>query len=249
MVAKATGHDPALVSLVLRDATQLGAARPLGAADLEPGCAEVTLTLVLETAPPCCTRFAQVHSVQLGEDGRSAQLAWMCDPGPSFARCCLDEMRAGRQLVLRITTLAHNYASFSAGVCTAVDEFFDKKNRLLCEQCSVHGHVTQDGRSRATGPRCQSPEWCDGDVVKLHLVRSQGEAALRLLWWHNGLEQTPLEDLPATESWCYYVRGIRCEVSIEEKDLDEAEYAALRQSHGERLEAMKRAIALESDSD
>ena len=108
-------------------------------------------------------------------------------------------------------------------------------------------------------------EWADGDVIKL-AYSSDG----KLIWWWNGIVQScidvseennriasetlnqgpksPVSDIWGNDielfppKWCFYVRGVRMNIRILKRDLNEKEYAKLRTSYADRLKVMNEKI-------
>ena len=104
-------------------------------------------------------------------------------------------------------------------------------------------------------------QWADGDIIKLVFDNP------KLTWWWNGIEQSCIDvsdenDRIVAETskqrsqnpkvdgnaqdiepkWCFYARGVRMKIGIQDKDLTEKEYEELRNSYASRLKVMKDAI-------
>ena len=80
--------------------------------------------------------------------------SWLCDPGPSFARCQPiqnmpiidgDWLANGstvvtEAIIFKIMTKANKYAECSVGIHTNVDQYFDHNKSRIGYEISVHGH-------------------------------------------------------------------------------------------------------------
>ena len=236
-----------------------------------------------------------------GNNKRQFSGSWLCDPGPSFARCQpIENMPiidgnwlangstvVTEAIIFKIMTKANKYAECSVGIHTNVDQYFDRNKSRIGYEISVHGHrviVEKEGckewrtsdwpeESNLQEVKYRSEnakdwldkEWVDGDVIKLAYC-SDG----KLIWWWNGIwrscidvseennriasetlnqgPKSPVSDIWGNDielfppKWCFYVRGVRMNIRILKRDLNEKEYAKLRTSYADRLKVMNEKI-------
>ena len=173
--------------------------------------------------------------------------------------------------------MASYYANCSVGIHSEVDRFFDlpmRKSRVGFE-LSVHGHYKCQNRCLSTRNKkkidsdnldSEPLEWADGDLIRLYF----DALTKKLQWWHNGIKQTAIAVFVCTANtvekgfqendytnsnddtnikWCFYVRGVRVQLEIEDNDLTHEEYEILRKSYPSRLKTMKHAREAEGPCD
>ena len=115
--------------------------------------------------------FIASHSASISSNKKEFSGAWMCDPGPSFARCqsiennpiIIDKdcpIRASpiipATVIFKIVWNSEYYSDCSLGIHTNVEKFFHIGGRLsksrIGHEVSVHGH-------RVFGPKSSNQEW------------------------------------------------------------------------------------------
>ena len=171
--------------------------------------------------------------------------------------------------LVRVISMASYYADCSVGIHSEVDRFFDlpMSKRRVGYELSVHGHYVKACQNRRLSTRNEKRidtensdteplEWADGDLIKLYFDALNK----KLQWWHNGIKQTDIDLFDRTANkvgtgsqendythsndntkikWCFYVRGVRVQLEIEDNDLTDEEYEILRKSYPSRLKKMK----------
>ena len=113
--------------------------------------------------------------------------SWLCDPGPSFARCQpIENMPIidvdwstnastviTEEINFKIITKANIYAECSVGIHTNVDQYFDRNKNRIGYEVSVHGH-------RVSVKEYDGKEWrksCWPEESNLQEVKNTSENA------------------------------------------------------------------------
>merc|ERR1719419_222137 len=202
-------------------------------------------------SPP---RFVRSTAWKISDGGRQFHGCWFSDPGPNYARCSPIKSMAKEDgtsgtdctFIVRITDMTGRYASCSVGIHSEVDRFWGERKSRIGEEYSVHGHQIVDYGDRRLDhiPKNNRdpPKFVKGDVVKVCFDAKY----MKLYWWHNGVAQTVVNCTSTSKAvktemkrnepdqddadikWCFYVRGVRMVVKIEDEDLTDEEYKLLQ---------------------